>query len=1093
MAERIEYCGLHRHSSGSLLDGYGRGAQIAERLVELGQKACGITDHGTVLMHAEFSAELIKRGIRPVFGVEYYHVPFLRQAAKRGSRTKEEAEGYDIAHITVLAKDQVGYRNLLKLSTLSYEKGFYKKPSIDTESLLCHQEGLIVLSGCVIGHISRLINKNELDKAREWLDYFKRSIEHFYVEICPCPSLQISKTACTHLWEMAHELEIPCVVTDDAHFPKPSDYLAQDTLLCANTRTRWRPYREFQLPEYHFHCSGEEILQRARETLPDVPVADLVRAIEQSVTIAESCTAELPRSTGPIFKIEKIPAGMQPIDLLRQWVQEGKAYRRKLGLLPPEDSAEWQTYLQREEYEFGIIAHHKFEGYFLIVSDMVRWANENNCWCIARGSCGGSLLCWYLGITQIDPIRFDLPVERFIDYTRSDLPDIDVDFDAEARDRVFAYLESEYGTEHCAHIAALSSFGARQALNDVGFVHEIPVGDLAVLTALVPEAEEADEGLHDAQVLRRLYLTSETARTIFKKHRKLLLAIQLEGQFRTSSVHAAGFIVDSKPLTETVGICSRPGKVRCVAVNKDYAAQQGLLKIDVLSSYTMTGIVHCLKVIGKDVHWLYQLPLDDPDTFGILGDGLNQGLFQIQGSAAGRILKDLKPETFDELAAVVALARPGPMQSGSVEHFIQRARGYEGSPVLHPIFQKILDRTHGIILYQEQVMGVAREAGGFDWGKVGKVRKLISKSGGANAVLEYEPEYLAGAKEREIPEEEARQVWQQCLAAGNYLFNAAHGYAYALVAYWTAYLKAHYPSEFTAAMAQCFRGQAAEDKRRLLFRDFQRMGGKVKLLDYDKSQGSFTVLKDGTVLGGFGDIKGWGPEAVRTTLAARERRAFASWSDFYGRTARSLGELVRLTGVHTDRLDTDVLLSIAPWYPAIYLNEIEMAAKAKLKAIPIRSLERAQERMDIESVPIVGRITAVRVVDMVAQAKKYGGAAPKKGEARYRAVVTVTDDTGSVDVSFSAPKWEEIADRNRIYLEPEEGRGCSVVVDLTFSFDRARIYGENLRIIRKWKRYEVKAPAKGDKLTYQEREEIGGQLSMAFEQIRSQEPFRPVR
>lgn len=1084
-----------------MLDGFGRPKEIAERLIELGQKACAVTDHGSVIAHAEFWTELTKVGIHPILGLEAYHVNFLRQATKRGSRTKEETESHEIAHITILARDQVGYRNLLKLSSLSYEKGFYKKPSIDTASLVEHQEGLIVLSGCVIGHVSRLINANKLDQAREWLAYFKRNIEHFYVEICPCHTLEISKIACTHLWQMADELGIPRVITDDAHFPRPGDYLAQDTLLCANTRTRWKPFREFQLPPYHFHCSGEEIYDRARKTLPEIPESDLIAAIEQSVTIAEGCTAELPKSAGPIFKIERIPTGLTPLDLLKQWAQEGKTYRRKLGLLPDENSPEWQTYLQREEYEFGIIGHHKFENYFLITADMVRWSNSNDCWCIARGSCGGSLICWYLGITQIDPIRFDLPVERFIDFTRADLPDIDLDFDAEARDRVFTYLEEQYGIEHCAHIAALSSFGARQALNDVGFVHGrtrenqagIDERDIDVLTALVPEAEEADEGLHDAQVLRRLYLTNETARNLFKRHDKLRLAIKLEGQFRTSSVHAAGFIIDSKPLTETVGICSRPGKVRCVAVNKDYAAAQGLLKIDVLSSYTMTGIVKCLKVIGKNIDWLYQLPLDDADTYEMLGRGLNQGLFQLSGSAAGRILKDLKPETFDEIAAVCALARPGPMQSGSVEHFVRRKHGVEAAPDLHPIFDRALGKTHGIILYQEQVMTVAREAGGLDWQKVHKIRKLVSKSGGANAVQEYEDEYLAGCRERQISEEEAKRVWQQCLSAGNYSFNQAHAYAYALIAYWTAYLKCHYPSEFTAAMACCFHGQSADDKRRQLFKDFQTMGGKTQLLDFEQSQESFLALENGTVLGGFGDLKGWGPEAVRIALESRARRPFASWQDFYGRTSRSLGDLIRLTGVHTGQLDTDAILSLASWYPEVHLNELERQVQQEKRCLPICHLSRVLERPDVFYVPIVGRITALRVVDLVAQAKKYGGEPPAAGQARYRAVVTVTDHTGTVDVGFSAEKWEQITSRTRIYALPEEGHGSSVLVDLTFSADRTRIYGEDLRIFRHWKRHEVTLPPQGNKMTMKQREEIGGQLAIAFDQIKSQEPFAPVR
>jgi len=350
-------------------------------------------------------------------------------------------------------------------------------------------------------------------------------------------------------------------------------------------------------------------------------------------------------------------------------------------------------------------------------------------------------------------------------------------------------------------------------------------------------------------------------------------------------------------------------------------------------------------------------------------------------------------------------------------------------------------------------MAVAREVGGLDQEKVNKIRKLVSKSGGANAVEPYEPEYLAGAIERGVNVEEAHAVWAQCIAAGNYLFNMAHTYAYALVGYWTAYLKAHYPAEFTCAMARSFHGQEAERKRRKLFRDFYALGGRFKLLDYEYSEEEFIVFEGNRILGGFGDLRNWGPEAVRKVYQERRRYPFRSWDDFYARTPRSIGTPVRETSIHAGRLNTDAVLWVAPWYPEVTFTPEEEAAQATYRCVDINSVENVRLNGTVDGVPILGRLTAARMIDLVASARKYGGQVPLPGEPTIRVELTLNDPTGSIDVSFSARRWRELDGTRKFLkgLQDNKGIGNSLLVYLSFFEDRSRFYGEDIKLVRSWR------------------------------------------
>lgn len=1048
----IEFVDLHTHSTFSPMDGIGTAEQVRDRLEELGQKAMGLTDHGTSAGHPEFFRVFNAAGLKLVPGVEFYH---CEDMAVRGVKSESNQEGQRTAraslpHLTVLALNQQGYQNLLKLHKLSYREGFYYRPRIDTPTLIRHQEGLAVFSGCVGGQIARLINADKEDLAFKWLSYFKQSIQHFYAEITPISNLDISERHCRVLWKMAGELKIDRVVTSDAHFPRPEDYAAEDTMTArAIGVTVNSPDRKLRLPAECYRCTGEEILDRLKAVLPDVNPAEFDGPIAMTQLIADACTVEPPRASGPVFNVAaefaKLGADSTfqssgkeaPEVLLRAWVSEGRSARRKQGELPKPGTDEWAQYLKREEYEFDILKHHGFINYLLVVGDLARWAREQNILCVARGSCGGSLLCWYLGITELDPIKCDLPVERFIGFHRKGLPDIDLDVDARYRDRFWKYLNEKYGEENCAQIAALSRFRARQALRDVASAHELPDEVLAEMLDLAPEAEVADEGLKATGTLARLFANHPRAQALAKEFPPLLLAAQLEGQIRQSTVHAAGFVVDARPIHETVGIMGKPTDLPVAACDMVEAEKLGLLKIDLLAVDMLSVLAAVAEGLGKPLEWIRSLSLDDPETYQMLAEGRNAGVFQLQGTAAGRLLRDLQPTQYEDVLAVTVLARPGPLQSGSASTYGARRRGAQPAPEFHPILAAILQPTFGIVLYQEQVMQVMREAGGFDWDVVEKIRKIISKIEGAHAMEPYLESFLQGAEARGIPERDARVAWDQCLKAGNYSFNRAHGAAYAKIAVWSAYLKRHHPAQFAAAYA---RFQEDPDLRRRIFTEFQGLGGKFVLIDPNRSAAHFTVLDDTTILGGFQDLEGCGPKTAEALVA---KQPFEDWDAFFRACPKTLRDRLYATGVHEGRVDEDAVLHVAPWYATVTYTELEQAAAARMGATTI-SRAGHQEK----DVKLVGRVVQVEEVNVVAEAKKYGQRPPAPGEPVLRAVITLADETGSTLVHVNPRRMAQlVAERNPL-RGPYGGVGNSVYCVADWNRIGTKLYANDLICFR---------------------------------------------
>ncbi len=1025
------------------MDGFGLPDQIAARLKELGQTACGIADHGTVAGWIPFYNTMRKNGIQPVLGMEAYQVPnrkaHVHGVKSRGAKSPEGA--HDIAHLTLFAKNQTGYRNLLQLFKLSHAEGFYRKPTVDWDDVIAHQAGLIVMTGCVGGMIpsflyagrhERAFNLDSgRNRAAEYLAFLKERIECLYVEITPSPGLPISTTACRELWSLAKQLEIPLVLSDDAHFPRPDDHVAEDTLVCTQTHQQINSSeRKLKISHHHFHCSGEEVVTRVRTMLPSIPVEEIEDAARMSALIAATCQVEIPKPKGPLFQV---PEGLTADWLLKKWVAEGVTYRRQLGLLPEDNAEEWRPYAERLDYEFQIIAHHGFANYFLLVSDLVRWSKEQNYWCIARGSCGGSLLCYVLGISQLDSIKHNLPVERFIDFSRSDLPDIDLDFDTRHRDAAFRYLEGKYGKEHCAQIAALSTFRSKQALNDVAKVHGIPHDVVLEVLKHLPEVD-AEEGIKARGRLEHLFQSEPVIQQLLKQYPALNIAASLEGQIRQSSIHAAGFIVDSSPLAEIGGVITQKDGTRILACDMQQAAAQGFLKIDALSVEMLSTISEVLEAIGRDHDWLYRLSLDDAPTYALLGAGCNQGVFQMKGHTAGKLLVQLQPSNFNDLVALMALARPGPLQSGGAQEYIDRKHGRAPEPRHHPAIAAVLDETHGVILYQEQVMALMREVGGFDWPDVHKIRKLVSKSGGATAMNHYYEPFMESALAKGIGEEEAEGVWLQCQRAGNYIFNKAHGAAYALVGYWSAYLKCHHPALFACIAAN---HESKEEYQRQILREFQANGGTLKLLDPNRSGVRFKNDGEGVILGGFANIKGIGETLAQKLV---DSQPFRGWTHFLTACPANVARDLHATGVSRGELDLDTVLALAPWCANVEFLDNESAAFERMRCIPCAE---AREMMR-EGRPGVAVRLLARITDLAISVGKHSTATGDN----ERCGMTLTDPSGSVDVWFSGWRWSEVKNARSPLKGGTEGLGNTVYVVATLSKDRTRFWGEDAILFR---------------------------------------------
>lgn len=794
----MRFAHLHGHSTYSFLDGYGTPQQIVNRTIELGHTSMCMTDHGNIYGHVPFNKLMLKAGLKPIFGCEFYVVD---DATKREKyNTLLGVEGFP--HVTIIAKTQKGYENLLSLVSIASSEGFYYKARTDWQTIAKYQEGIIVLSGCVGGYPSRLIlNKDRgIEPAWQFCSERKQQIENFYIEFVPEPDMKDRNTGedisnvIVKLNSIAKDLNIPTVMTADAHFPRPQDHIYEDIMVCISMNKRLDDKtRYIKLPEYQYYCTAEELMVRATDcfipkdykggdingyTQHDYDIiCDFAKAIERSADIADSIEVEIPQAKSVSFYGRR--EDEDAAKLLWTWVEDGFVKRIKQGLIP---DTLLQVYCDRAQHEFDIIAGKGFSDYLLTITDISKWAKAQNTLVMCRGSAGGCLLLWLLGCSETDSIRHELSFERFYDETRMDPPDVDMDFETWFRPKVIEYIYSKYGRDKCSQVAVLTLLRAKNSVQDVANVFGIPESEYKSLSA---ELDSKDDDI-DKQIDE---LTDPTALAVLEKYPMLKLASGLVGQARQQGVNAAGFIISSEPLNKAIATISNGSDVQVSSIDKHGAADIGLLKLDLLGVAAYDVLGHAIRKLGLHFEDLYSMPLGDnrdiklldqkcdikdipwSKAYGLIRQRNVAGVFQIDGSVM-RVAEKAGLEQFEELYAASALCRPGAM-----DHVPEYSKNKHNANAfnmylenMHPIARQIVTSTYGILVYQEQVMAICRLMGKMPWPQIHKLRKRIASASfhGFELGPEYSDDFFNGCKETGVSDTEAKFWWDAIKAHGIY-------------------------------------------------------------------------------------------------------------------------------------------------------------------------------------------------------------------------------------------------------------------------------------------------------------------------------------
>ncbi len=860
----MSFVHLHVHTDYSLLDGFCRIPKLLDKVGELGMPAIAITDHGNLYGILEFYFEAKERGIKPILGCELYFAPQGRSSRSAQDRTP--------SHLVVLAKNEKGYRNLLKLCTRAHLEGFYYKPRVDKELLAEYHEGLIVLSGCISGHIPRLIREGRVEEAgREALWYKEVFGEDFYLELQWHDNIPELPRVNEELVNLAKKLQIPLVATNDIHYVEREDARFQDILLCIQTNAQVSDRDRLRMPDDSFYLKTPEEM---RALFPDLP-----EALANTLEIAEKCELEL--SFGePHLPKPDIPPGRSSDEHLAELAREG--LRRRYGDPPPREASE------RLEYELEVIRETKFADYFLVVRDITAWARSRGIYYGVRGSGASSIVLYCLEVTDVDPLAYGLLFERFLNPERKEMPDVDLDFEDERREEVLNYVASKYGTDRVAHIITFGTMGARAAVRDVGRALGIPQSFVDRVARLIPPLTPTiKEALEESPELASLRSQDEEIRNLLDTAQKL------EGVPRHASTHAAGIVISERPLVEFVPLqrSTEGGSLLTTQFAMDDIARVGLLKLDLLGLANLTLIKKAKELVARtknvDVD-PERLPLDDPKTFDLLSSGDTVGVFQLEGAGMRHFIKELKPRSIKELAAAIALYRPGPKQH--IPRFIRVKQGLEPPSYPHPDLAPILEETCGVIVYQEQVLEIFRKFAGYSLGEADVVRKAIGKK--IPELLEEErSRFVERAVQRGYSRRDAEEIFRLIEPFAGYAFNKAHAVSYAMLAYKTAYLKAHYPVEFLAALLNTYKDKL--QKVGTAIAECQRLGIKVLPPDIRRSEADFTIERlqsgDLAIRYGLAAIKHVGAAAIKPVLEARKRGDFRTLEDLCLR-----GELQKL-------------------------------------------------------------------------------------------------------------------------------------------------------------------------------------------------------
>lgn len=852
-----DFVHLHCHTEYSLLDGAGRISQLVAKAKELGMPAMAITDHGVMYGVVDFYKEAKKQGIKPILGCEVYVAPH-----SRFDKTQRGENAY--CHLVLLAENNEGYQNLIQLVSLSFTEGFYYRPRVDKELLRRYSKGVIALSACLGGEIPGLLLKGQRAEAEKAALEYQAifGADNFFLELQD-HGLPEQPGVNQALAEMAQKLKMPLVATNDLHYLAKKDAEHHDVLLCIQTG-------KILTDQDRMRFETDQFYLRSAEEMAEL-FAGQNEAIFNTLRIAERCNVELDFGTLHLPRYP-LPEGMDADSYLEKICRDGLAAR--YSRMTPEIE-------QRLAYELDVIRKMGYSGYFLIVWDFIRYAREHKIPVgPGRGSAAGSLVAYVLRITNVDPLKYGLLFERFLNPERVSMPDIDIDFCYEKRQQVIDYVVAFYGEDRVSQIATFGTMAAKAAIRDVGRVLGIAYAAVDRIAKLVPN----ELGITLARALEISLELKQEYEGNPESRRLLDIAMALEGMPRHVSTHAAGVVISKEPLARYVPLHRTGDGIVATQYDKDRVEELGLLKMDLLGLRTLTVIGDALNNIrqnrGLEID-LEQIPLDDQKTAAMLSNGETAGVFQLESAGMTNLIKELRPERFEDLIPLVALYRPGPLGSGMVDDFIQGRHGKKNVRYMHPLLEPVLKDTFGVILYQEQVMQIASVIAGFSLGQADLLRRAMGKK--KPEVLAAQREgFLAGALERGISRQLAGELFDLMEHFADYGFNKSHSAAYAVVAYQTAYLKANYPPEYMAALLTSV--MATNEKIAYYIDQCRRMGIKVLPPDVNASGTSFTVV-DGDIRFGLAAVKNVGKAAIESIVEAREAGgAFTSVFDFCRRT-----------------------------------------------------------------------------------------------------------------------------------------------------------------------------------------------------------------
>ncbi len=885
-----DYVHLHNHTQYSLLDGLTKVPELVKRVKSYGMTAVAVTDHGTLSGTIEFYKEAKAAGIKPVIGMEAY-------VAARSLYDREPGKDKQNYHIILLAMNHEGYQNLMALSTIANLEGFYYKPRIDRTLLQKHNEGLICLSGCASSELGDALRQGQYDQARDIAKWYREAFgDRYYLEVQdhghedhPGHWTE-QKTINDQIIKLGEELGIPCVVTCDAHYLDHADKEAHEILLCVQTGSFLSDEKRMSLSEFDLHVNKpEDVIVRWGNDHPDF--------ITNTAAIAERCDVEIELGKILIPKFP-VPKGETEHSYLQKLLYRGLAWRYGQQADKPlteEQAAKLSVaevkktlakhVLERAEFELGIIESMGFNGYFLIINDFIAWGKDQGIvFGPGRGSAAGSIVAYALKITELDPLAYDLLFERFLNPDRISMPDIDIDIQDSRREEVIQYCIDKYGKDRVANIVTFGRMAARNAVRDVSRVLQVPYAEADRLAKMIPPPVQGRhiplaESLKENRELKEEYRGSETAKRVFD------LAIQLEGTIRSHGVHAAGVVIAPEDI-----VCYTPLEMaQKGAVATQYSMgpidELGLLKIDFLGLSNLTTIKNALRIIkrvyGEDLD-INTIELDDKPTYELFQRGDTTGIFQFESAGMKRYLRDLKPTGFEDLVAMNALYRPGPMQF--IDDYIARKHGKEKVTYEHPGLKAALGNTYGVLVYQEQFMQVSKEMCGFTGGQADTLRKAIGKKQ-RDTMAKMKTAFIEGMMEHsKVNRKFAEQFWVRMEAFADYGFNKSHSAPYAMIAYQTAYLKAHYPAAFMAALMTTDYDDT--DRLAIEITECKHMGITVLPPNVNQSFAEFAVVPgEQQIRFGLAAIKNVGSGVVEEIVRARGEDGFSSLEDFLTRTS----------------------------------------------------------------------------------------------------------------------------------------------------------------------------------------------------------------